>query len=46
MTPIAAVNNLMKGIYAVAFGARSVGIPSALVLAGLGIASLLLFAAT
>jgi len=39
----AAANNLMKGVYAFAFGPRSVGTPSLLILASLAAASLALF---
>jgi uncharacterized membrane protein (DUF4010 family) len=39
----AAANNLMKGVYAFAFGPRSVGTPSLLILASLAAASLVLF---
>jgi uncharacterized membrane protein (DUF4010 family) len=39
----AAANNLMKGVYAFAFGPRGVGTPSLLILASLAAASLALF---
>jgi len=39
----AAANNLMKGIYAVAFGPRGVGVPVLLALVCLAAASLVLF---
>jgi uncharacterized membrane protein (DUF4010 family) len=39
----AAANNLMKGVYAFAFGPRSVGTPSLLILASLAAASLALY---
>ena len=39
----AAVNNTMKGVYAIAFGSRSVGVPAAILLTFLGVASLVLF---
>ncbi len=42
----AAVNNLMKGVYAIAFGSRAVGVPAALVLTLLGVASVVLLAVT
>jgi uncharacterized membrane protein (DUF4010 family) len=42
----AAVNNLMKGVYAVVFGSRAVGLPAAVVLTLLGAASLLVLGVT
>ncbi len=42
----AAVNNLMKGVYAIAFGSRSAGVPAALILTLFGVASLVLFVVT
>jgi len=39
----AAANNLMKGVYAFAFGPRSVGAPSLLVLVGFAATSIVLF---
>jgi uncharacterized membrane protein (DUF4010 family) len=42
----AAVNNLMKGVYAVVFGSRSVGLPAAVVLTLLGAASLVVLGVT
>lgn len=39
----AAANNLMKGVYACAFGPRSVGTPSLLILTSLAVASVVLY---
>jgi len=39
----AAANNLMKGVYAFAFGPRSVGVPTLLVLVGFAATSIVLF---
>lgn len=41
-----AVNNVMKGAYAIAFGSRAVGIPAFALLTLLGVASLVLLAVT
>ncbi len=41
-----AANNLMKGVYAISFGSRPVGLPAILLLVAAGLASLVLFAVT
>jgi uncharacterized membrane protein (DUF4010 family) len=46
VTLAAAVNNLMKGVYATVFGSRGVGLPAAVILTGLGVVSLVLLALT
>ena len=40
----AASNNIVKGIYAISFGGRQVGLPALVVLTAIGIAGILIYA--